>query len=826
MRLWLPFLFLVSIYSSGFAQITGRVQTVNGEPLSAVNIYLEGGFVGTTSNQNGDYELPIKKPGQYRLIFQYLGYKTFLREIEITEFPYVFNVELEAEQHSLDAVVIDSKENPANRIIRQAIAHRKANKYRIKKYTADFYSKGNWTVENMPKKILGQELDIEGQLGLDSTGTGIIYLSETKSLINFSAPDNFHEQIIASKVSGNDNGFSLNSAKDADFSFYENTIRLNADLISPIAGTAFSYYRYNLVSAHYAANGQLINKIEVLPRREGDRVFSGFIYIVEDTWEIYGIELRTTGVAAQIPPIKEMEFTQNFTYSPEDGFWVKRLQNIEFDFRLLGVTGTGQFLGVYSNYDFSPSVAAKIFGREIMGWDENANKKSADYWEENRPIPLVKTEVEDYFRKDSIAKIRDSKAYKDSIDRERNKWSFTDLIFGYSYQNSVQKWRFSVSSPLNGIHFNTVQGWNLNLNLGFTQTLKERERYWKLFSDVGYGFADKKLWWSGGFQMKFNNFSKPLLTIEGGRQAKEINTREPMDLRINDVAAIFFERNYLKLYDKKFLETRYSQELVNGLFMNAKLALEERTPLLNATEKVYRHDKNGGFTSNNPLRPDDFTSVPFQQHRIAKLGLRFKVDFKQSYYTYPDGKYNDLNRSFPSLFAGMNLGFSASHKSYEYQQVYALMTHRADLKAYGNLTYTLEAGKFFNAENIALVDYQHFWGNQTRVKAHNYMNVFNLMPYYDFSTNKEYIEAHFGHDFKGLVMGKIPYLNRLNFNLVVGGHVLWSAQKKPYQEVSIGLDNMGVGAFRFFRLDYVHSFYGDTHQGALIFGLKFLNLLN
>src|SRR5699024_1178762 len=135
--------------------------------------------------------------------------------------------------------------------IRKAIEHRKSNKNKIKQYTADFYSKGNWTVENMPAKILGQQVDEENRFGLDSTGSGMIYLSETRSKINYRAPKEFHEQIIASKVSGDDNGFSLNSAFDAEFSFYDNTIGLNAELISPLSNSAFNYYKYKLISVNY-----------------------------------------------------------------------------------------------------------------------------------------------------------------------------------------------------------------------------------------------------------------------------------------------------------------------------------------------------------------------------------------------------------------------------------------------------------------------------------------------------------------------------------------------------------------------------------------------
>jgi len=820
-KLLLLFVFLLSSFL-GFTQITGKITDEEDKALSAVNIYLENSYVGTTSNENGKYVLDVKQKGKYKIVFQYLGFQTEIEEVEIENFPFELDITLKAEKNSLDEVVILSGENPADRIIKKAIANRKANKEKIKSFEADFYSKGNWTVKNVPDKIFGQKVDDDGSLGLDSTGSGMLYLSETKSKIKYQTPDDFHEHILASKVSGNDNGFSLNSAGDAEFSFYDNTISLSADLVSPIANYAFSYYNYKLVSANYDENGFLINKIEVLPKRAADRVFSGFIYIVEDSWEIYGAELKTTGKSAQIPPLKEINFNQSFKYSAENDFWVKISQDVNFSFKLFGIGGTGQFIGVYSNYNFDPTFDKKSFSREIMSFEEKANKKDSLFWEETRPVPLTKDELQDYIKKDSISKAHDSKAFKDSIDRENNKFSFSDVLFGYTYQNSYRNYDFSISSPLFGTHFNTVQGWNINLKTAFQQNNKEEKIYWRIFSDMSYGFADHRYRISGGFQKKFNNFSRPILTFEGGVKVEEINNTNSINLLINDVANIFFERNYLKLYDKQFIETRYSQELFNGFKINSKLSFEHRTPLLNATDHVIRKDANGGYTSNNPFAPEDFDSFPFETHNIGKFRMMSSYNFGQKYYTYPDGKFNVPNYKFPELHLIYETGFAANIKEYNFHQLQLTAVQKVDLKNKGNFNYLVSAGNFFNAENIALVDYKHFSGNQFRVSKGNVLNQYNLLGYYDLSTNDEYAEAHFEHNFNGYLLGKIPGVNKLGFKVVVGGNVLWTGGRKPYQEVSIGLDNLGFGLFRLLRVDYVHSFYEGNNKGAVVFGLKFL----
>ena len=63
-----------------------------------------------------------------------------------------------------------------------------------------------------------------GDLGgtLDSNRQGIVYLSESEAKLYYQKPDQKKEEMISSKVSGNDNGFSFNRASLMDFDFYEN----------------------------------------------------------------------------------------------------------------------------------------------------------------------------------------------------------------------------------------------------------------------------------------------------------------------------------------------------------------------------------------------------------------------------------------------------------------------------------------------------------------------------------------------------------------------------------------------------------------------------
>lgn len=186
-------LLLLTLSFNLFSQLKGIVTDENGLPLPFANIYIENTYVGTTSNENGLYELNIHNREQVVVIFQLLGYKTQKHNLKITKTPYILDVKLIEESYTLDEVVLNLQDNPANKIIRKAIEFRKENSEKTGKFTADFYSKGMFKLRNMPKKFMGQEIgDMDGLL--DSTGTGIIYLSETVSKISFEKPDNLKKK--------------------------------------------------------------------------------------------------------------------------------------------------------------------------------------------------------------------------------------------------------------------------------------------------------------------------------------------------------------------------------------------------------------------------------------------------------------------------------------------------------------------------------------------------------------------------------------------------------------------------------------------------------
>ncbi|WP_440120519.1 DUF5686 family protein [Tenacibaculum sp. Ill] len=814
-------LLFLTCSSITFSQITGKVTNTKNQPISFVSVYLENTITGTTTNTNGDYELAFNSIGQHTVIFQMLGYKTIKKTVEINSFPFILNVVLAEEEVTLDEVVVSSEENPANKIIRNAIANKAKNTDKFAEYTADFYSRGLFKVKDLPKKFLGQDIGDMGG-GLDSTRSGVVYLSETVSKIAFQKrPINFKEHIIASKVSGQDNGISFNQAEDVNFNFYENSFDLaDVKVVSPIANGAFGYYNYKLTGVFYDKNGKLINKIQLLPKRKNDRVFSGYIYIVEDDWAIYGADVIVTGAQISLPIVDSLHIKQNYNFSAKNKAWVPVTQTIDFKAGLFGFHFNGRFSAAYSNYNFNPNFTKDTFGNEVLSFAENATEKDSTYWKKIRPVTLTSEEISDYKLKDSIKTIRKSKKYLDSIDTKNNKFKPLDILSGYTYQNSYNKWSISTSSPIENLNFNTVQGWNSSLGVNYRKSLNKKGKRFSIGTDINYGFSEKKVRPTANFNYRWNNTTRPVLTISGGIATPQFNPKQPISKFWNTISSIGFERNYLKIYEKAFAKASFSQEVTNGIRMFSSLEFADRKPLFNTTDYVMFPQDDVNYTSNSPQNPADF-STGFIPHQMWTFSLGANINFGQKYLSYPDGKYNIPSRKYPSLYIGYQKNFGSENSEWNSDVIFSQLYQQINLGNWGEFAYKAKGGMFLEKKDIPFMDYAHFNGNRLLIAPKdNYLDNFYMLPYYKLSSNDKYAELHGEYNFKGALLSKVPLLNKLNFHLVTGAKGLFTAGNKPYSEFAIGLDNVGIGKWRFLRVDFARSYFNGKHENRVVFGIK------
>ncbi len=818
------FLFVFSLFllscNNFFGQITGKITDANNNPIPFATIIIEKTYVGTSSNEDGKYQLPYQKTGDVVIIYQSIGYKSKRLSVNIQEFPLVKDVQLESEEYSIESVVVKNDKNLGLEIIKKAIAKRKTNEEKTNNFEADFYSRGTFRVKNMPKKIMGFEIgDLEGNL--DSKGNGIIYQSETVSKIKFQRPNKINEEIIASKIAGNDNGFSFNTALNTDFNFYGNSIDLNIPVVSPIASNATLYYKYKFEGFFYDEYKNHINKIKVIAKRDNEPSFDGYIYIVEDTWAIYALDLETKGKRVNNQFMDKFRLVQNFNYNPDTKIWAKNNQIIEFNAGAFGINFEGKFNHVFTNYKFIEKFEKKSFSNEVVKFAENANKKDDDFWTKNRQVPLQEEEKQNYISKDSIYKVRNSDKYLDSIDKVKNKFKVFDIITGYDFQNSKRKYTLNYSGlfSFDNINFNTVQGWNINTDLSFVKRDPDIESFTEIKAVFDYGLSDKRFRPTMSFFYQFNR--KNRLSIYGafGNRLNQFNPNV-ISKSVNTIATQFFKDNYMKVFDETFINIGSSSEIFNGVRANLSIEYSDRKNAYNTNFTTFIKN-NDPYLSNNPLMPNVENSNAFINHSLVKLNLSGRIFFNQKYISRPNGKVRVRGNKYPVLNYNYKKGFLSSISDYNFDFLSLEVNYDVKLGVQGELKMNFGSGSFLGAsDKISFIDYKHFDGNQTHYLDKSFAS-FALLPYYTHSTNKSYLESHIMYDDNGYIFNKIPLLNKLQYNLLFNYHLLSNKSSKPYQEFSVGINKIGFGKFKIFRVDYVRAYQNGYLGDGFMFGINF-----
>ena len=825
MKYLLSFTFCFLITATAFAtHIRGKLTDEKGEMLSFASIYVRGTSIGTTSNIDGFYDLVLEE-GDYELVFQYVGYESKTEKITLGKEDIELNIVLGPIANNIQEIVVTAGEDPAYRIIRKAIKKRKFHLNQVKQYSCESYVKGTQHIRNLPKKFMGQSLDMFRE-GLDSNGTGIIYLSEAVSKLHYKDGE-FKEIMSSSKVSGNDNGFSFNSgAAMASMTFYENSFELgDTEILSPIASGALGSYKYRLETSFYDNEGHLVYKIEVIPKNKLGAVFGGYIYIVDEDWAIHSTDLFTTGKAVNISVLDTVYFKQTHIKLNNET-WRIFSQDINFTLRFLIIATKGNFVGVFRNYDLSPSFDPKFFNAEIFKVEDFANQKINAFWDSIRPVPLSTEEATDYHVKDSIEKVTETKAYKDSIDRIANRPKILDLLGGYTFQNSYQKYSFTILSPINTLHFNTVQGQIIGLGAEFKKDIDEKKRSWfKLHAEAEYSIDDNQLRGMGYFQIRFNAIDNAFLHVEGGRMKRQFNASNPVPDIVNTYYSLLLKRNYMKLYDEYYGRVFYSQQVVNGLLLRGGIKYAQRVALTNSAEANWVPKNPNRYYSNNPTDlgyPRTMKDAPsFLAHNHLEISLALRIRFGQKYISYPNRRFYTESK-FPDIWIRYRRGIPLLGASTNYDYL-ELKVEKDDIKigTVGLLSFKATGGWFPYQPKLYFMDFHHFNGNQTIIaKTSEYLSTFQLLPYYEHSTSSAFGMLHIQHDFNGFIWNKIPGLKALGFEFVTGYHLLYTPERGEYMEFNLGLDRIGWNLFRFLRVDFVMGYkVGEPIRYGGVIGL-------
>jgi hypothetical protein len=822
MRRYLLLLFTILSALSASAQqyvLSGLITGQKSEPVAFTSVYIRNSTYGTTANENGRYQLKLS-PGNYKVIYRSPGFAERIENITITDKDVTLNLQLTDEAFRFTEVSDRWKTNsdPADTIMHMVLKNRESHIKEVDAYSCSVYIKGVQKLLRSPKSLSSRA--VTDALDLDSNGRGILYQSESLSTFNYKSPDKIKEVTIASKTAGVNTAFSYSKASDLQVNFYNNLFSINGlsarGYVSPVASTAFSYYRYKLVGST-AQNGLTIDKIQVIPRQKYGQAFQGHIYIVEGDWRIYSVDLYLTNKTNALNLVDTLQVKQQ--YIPiTDSVWMPLSVNFDFKGSVFGFKFGGYYSGIYNNYKVNPTFPEGFFTGEVLRVDTASNLKSKNYWDANRPVPLTQQENRDYFKKDSLTALKKTDAYQELMMHRKNNINYLGyLIFGYNASNKTERDSLYIFPFLQTFYYSTVEGFGINAKVRYTRTIDDLHSI-SVTPALRYGFGNKMFNANILTEYKYDPFHNSKVFLTFGSDILDLNNVGTRSLYFNTLSTLLYENNYVKYYRSQYGGFGFQREIANGILWSSALNYSSRTQLYNVAFGHIRDVKDKEYTSNNPLAPPgapaNDRSFLFPQNQALVFSTSLAFTFDQQYITRPTGKFN-LPSKYPTLTVNYRKGINkvlGSDIDYDFASADISQNNiRIGLSGYSS--FKLTGGGYFNNNKMYFMDYYHYLGNQGRTFDPTYIGSFHFLPFYTYSTNGAFLEAHYQHNFAGSIFNKIPFVRKLKLEEIIGANYLTTNGNPNYREFYIGVQRL------IFRIDYGVSYAGDKKylQGIRIF---------
>ena len=856
----LAFAFLMgtgTLYAGG---IRGTIKADDGTPLAFASIFVKQTGTGSATDQQGKYEV-ILPPGRYDVLFQYLGYESVGRVVEVANDFVEINLTLKTHVMMLQNVIIKAgKEDPAYTIMRKAISKAKYHTQQIDNYSAKVYIKGKGQLKDFPwlaKKALEKE-------GITKDR---VFISESVSEIKFTRPNKFEEKVIAVYSTGGNKNTSPNAYVFG--SFYQPEI---AETVSPLSPKSFSYYRFEYLGS-FKDQQYEISKIKVTPRSRGDNVFEGMIYIVEDWWSIHSLDMKATKVGININ-IKQIYNPIEDKARPNDTYgqaWLPVSQQFKVDGKVFGFEFEGQYLATVKEYKITlnPELqmemtvidekvqreeakkVEKTFnkknqqlqqrlteGKEVTRKELNqltreyekqetkeqkepdviletnytvdsmAYKKDSTFWTDMRPTPLTKEEERGYVVNDSISEVERKQEEGDTLrSSKKGKKGFQvyDLLTGDTYKMG-KKSDFRIHFPYGG--FNTVEGFNLIYRVSFYKRWVKRDTLNKdkrpqtsrleISPIARYAFSRELL--TGKLRIDYR-FKNQRLTLESGRYVEQFNQAAPIHHFVNTFTSLLFGNNWMKIYERNFVDLNYSIRFNDKYTFRTNWSWVRRSEVFNTTNYSFFKTNKEDYTLNAPVN-FELTNTSFDLNRafIGSVSLDARPWQK---YRIRNGNKQRVSGTSPLFTFNYRKGIPGlADSEVQFDQVQVGAKHVIKMGIRGNLDVALQAGKFFNTENMYFMDYKHFLGNRTWFVTSDPVGSFRLMDYYLNSTADKYFSTNVHYHFRKFLATRLAKVRMIGVTENIFVNYLATPSSQNYTELGYGLE----GILRVFRLEFAAAF--------------------
>ncbi len=846
---YLTFIFLFLSISVSSQNFSGRVLDSSSEPVPYASIYLKELMRGFTADESGTFHTTLA-PGNYTYEVSSMGYRPQSLQVTITNAAAPsLTIILEEQVYALKEVRINKKaEDPAYAVMRQTIAAAPFNLNRITGYTSEMYLKGSGKMDKIPAVLkLSKKVRSSAQKYMNR-----LFLLEEQREVVFQAPDHWQTNVVAYSNTFPDEvrveiGLSM-------LNFYKPQL---FGRISPINPSAFSYYRFKLDGC-YVEGDKLINKIRVIPKNDSPQLFSGHLYIVENTWNVSaanlkmslsGVDMRVQVICTEVVPdvylptsisaenkfnimgfkaeaaylasvqyldvdvaqqnitLYDVTPSDSLTATPLDRKQQKRLDKIE---QLLAKEEL-TMNDAYRLYKLREEVALandtlrtshrferlSIDQSTHLTTDSLAVHRDSTYWKDVRTVQLKPEEIESYAFRKEMDNIVDSLSSRVGAKKSIYGTLLSTAILGNRFNfNKDRMWLqfYNLLSYMPSSNFVDGTWLGAKVDVGFKLT---DEMSLLLMPSLYYTTKRKVITGEEAVQLNYAPRRMGQLKVAVGTTSADYNGTCGEGRLINSIASSLFGRNDLKLYDKRYLLVRNQVELANSLLFSAELTWQKRKMLENLQHKgLFGHEAT-------PNYPDVSTFSPMPSNELLRMTLGLEWT-PAHYYKMKDGEKVYEPSSYPSLAIQYQKAFPLHRAtvSPSFQMASVSAWQNVEFGLFNQICWSANAGMFWDKKNVQFPDFKHFEMTKLPVTQHSFDSNFSLMGNYAYSTDSKWVQAHFSWYTPYMFLKYIPFLKKQLFDEALHFRTVAVHQFKPYSEVgySVGLPRMlRVGVFVGFK---------------------------
>lgn len=754
-----------------FYFLKGFVYNEKNEAMPFVNIRVRGENYGTTTDEQGRYTLKLEA-GFYPVVYSFVGYESQVHNVYLNS-DKVQNIWMQESAGELTEVVVRNKRRDiAWEVMKNASEARQVNNRQYKGSICKVYLKATEMTETEieKKKTVRRKKDSDTLSAADTAKRPPnMAMVESKLTRYYQYPDKYKEIREAYSRRGNTEGLYYTSTTESDLNFYENLVYSPAIsdnmLLSPLSPTAQLAYKFKLIESYYE-NQQKIYHIRVTPRKTGNALFEGEIWIKDSSWSIHAIDLTLDKVH-----MKEYDYfriRQEYNTIRDSFSVITRQEFIYQSKQGKGKMANGKTIAIYSDFQFNPVFEPKFFNREVSITPQEALNRDTGFWNMIRPEPLSKEEQQFAAKLDSIKEARSKKEYIDSIDSIFNKITPQKLLWlGQGHIIREKELQYSFAPLSNMINPVMIGGPRAQYYTNIFKRFKSR-KYISLTPMISYGFRNRDFQGTFYSQGMYNTFRRSTASFSFGRNFDLIN---PYDAYIN-----LLRRSNFYLNDHFSLS--HSTELFNGFFLTTYLDFQDRKSL-----KHYKFGETADqiFANNNILE--------FSPYRAITTEIEVNFTPYQKYIRQPLEKVI-LGSKWPSFGMSWRKGYNGFLNSkLDFDYVEASISQQVTLGVFGQSNYRVFGGKFLNTNNIPFID-NKFMRQGDPFLFTSPLATFQLLDS-TFATFDWFIEAHYLHHFQGALVNKIPFFVKTGIKEVAGASAMYCFdQNYQHAEIFFGLERI------------------------------------